>query len=265
MYSIVIPTKNEEKNIKGCLDSVSSFDDVHIVDSNSSDKTKQICKDYNVNFHEFSWNGQFPKKRNWALRNISFKYDFILFLDADERLTEEFITESVEEVSRNVHEGFLINYSNYFDNDLLKFGVPQKKLSLIKKGYAEYEKIELQQYKELDMEIHEHPIVKGSIGNIISRVIHNDKNDLESFILKHISYAKWEAERFINLKNTHQLSQRQKIKYRFINSYFFGMAYFLYTYIFRLGFLDGKAGFKYAFCKLFYFMIIKFYISKMLK
>ena len=85
--SVVIITFNEEKNIARCLDSVATIaDDIVVVDSFSTDNTKQICEEKNIRFIEHKFNGHIEQK-NWAITQA--KHQYVLSLDADEALTKE--------------------------------------------------------------------------------------------------------------------------------------------------------------------------------
>ena len=84
--SVIIPVKNEEKNLPRCLSLLKDFSEVIVVDSHSTDKTPQIAEEYGCSLIEFTWNGRFPKKRNWVLRNVELQNTWVLFLDATNRL-----------------------------------------------------------------------------------------------------------------------------------------------------------------------------------
>ena len=89
LLSIVIPVKNEERNLAECLENIKAFENVIIVDSGSTDRTLEIAKEFGREVVQFEWNGQFPKKRNWVLRNYQFKTRWVMFLDADERIRKD--------------------------------------------------------------------------------------------------------------------------------------------------------------------------------
>ena len=93
--TIAIPAKNEETNLAACLDAIGKdfAEKIVIIDSGSTDKTKLIAAQYDVQVIDFNWNGKFPKKRNWYLRNYTPTTKWILFLDADEYLTPDFKNE----------------------------------------------------------------------------------------------------------------------------------------------------------------------------
>ncbi|MCW2284284.1 glycosyltransferase involved in cell wall biosynthesis [Rhodoblastus acidophilus] len=259
--TVVVPVRNEEKNLPRCLDAlVDKFVAVVVVDSSSTDRTAEIAAKYGVEFVQFDWNGRFPKKRNWMLLNYAFKTEWVLFIDADEIVSDAF----VGEVSRAVREGaanaYWLRYTNVFLGKTLHFGVPQRKIALIKRGAGLYERIDEQRWSNLDMEVHEHPIIDGPVGEIRMPIRHEDDRGILKFIEKHADYAAWEARRLFELRqggNANGLTLRQKVKYGYVDQWWFAHFYFFYTYILRLGVLDGSAGFYYAFYKLWYFMTVR--------
>lgn len=92
--TVVIPAKNEASNLPRCLKALDdSFEDVVVVDSGSTDQTQEIARSFQAGVLDFQWDGKFPKKRNWVLRNYGFKTPWVLFLDADECVTPTFIQE----------------------------------------------------------------------------------------------------------------------------------------------------------------------------
>ena len=147
----------------------------------------------------------------------------------------------------------------------LKFGDKMKKLALFKKGSGEYEKIQEDSWSHLDMEVHEHPIIKGEIGKITSPIIHKDYKGLEHYIARHNAYSTWEAKRYLFLIKSgfKDLTFRQRIKYGFINSGLLPLIYFMGSYIFRLGFLDGIPGYHLAKYKSNYFFQIQTKIQEL--
>jgi hypothetical protein len=216
-------------------------------------------------YQNFIWDGTFPKKRNWALRNLQIKNAWVLFLDADEYVTESFKAELNEKIEDEGVNGYWITYRNYFMGKELKFGDPMKKLALFRIGYGEYEKIDEDLWSHLDMEVHEHPVIEGQTGRIKEPVIHNDYKDLEHYINKHNAYSTWEAKRFLQLKESgfQELNNRQKIKYMLMGAGLLPIVYFLGSYIGRLGFLDGKTGYYLARYKANYFFQIQTKIKEL--
>src|SRR5271163_3624346 len=89
MISVIILTKNEEKDLPGCLESLRWCDDVHVVDSGSSDNTLVIARKFGARIYENPFKS-FGDQRNWSLDHCATKYTWILFLDADEVASPEF-------------------------------------------------------------------------------------------------------------------------------------------------------------------------------
>jgi glycosyltransferase involved in cell wall biosynthesis len=263
--TVIVSVKNEELNLPTCLEKLINFSQVVVVDSMSTDKTPEIVKSFNFELINFKWNGKFPKKRNWTLRNVKLKNDWLLFLDADEIITESFIKEISNNIKNTKHSGYWLNYNNFFMGNQLKFGDKMRKLAFFKKESGEYEKIEEDSWSNLDMEIHEHPILDGSLGEIKSAIIHNDYKGLEHYIAKHNSYSSWEANRYNSMKkdSAKNLTFRQKFKYSLINTGLLPLIYFMYSYFLKLGFLDGKSGYFLAKYKSNYFFQIQTKIKEL--
>lgn len=256
--TVVIPVKNEEKNLPRCLSLLKDFSEVIVVDSHSTDRTPQIIQEYGGRLIDFTWNGRFPKKRNWVLRNVELKNTWVLFLDADESVTEDFIACIRKIIKHTDYNGFWIYYNDHFMGRQLKHGVKMRKLALFRKDKGEYEYIDEHAWSHLDMEIHEHPVIDGKVGVLPVPLIHNDYKGLEHYIAKHNAYSTWEVHRFFQLiKSETPLTFRQKVKYFLLDSWFLAPLYFLYAYFFRLGMLDGRAGLLFSLYKMQYFFNIK--------
>lgn len=257
--TVIVSVKNEELNLPECLKKLQRFSQLMIVDSCSTDATPKIATEYGAEVHTFEWNGKFPKKRNWALQNVEIKNDWVLFLDADEFVTEEFVDEVAIKTQDSSFNGFTIQFENYFMGRKLKYGYGFKKNALFKKSKGAYEKIDEDLWSHLDMEVHEHPIIEGQIGVIKSKVVHKDFKNLEHYIGKHNAYSSWEAHRYLQLKESKntQLSKNQKIKYTLLGLGLLPPVYFIGAYIFKLGFLDGKEGLYLAKYKANYFFQIQ--------
>ena len=257
--TIAIPVKNEERNLPGCLAAIGKefVKSIVIIDSGSTDNTKAIANQHGVEVIDFKWDGRFPKKRNWFLRNYSFKTEWILFLDADEYITEAFKNELRTKLPHSANVGFWLNYTIYFLGKELKGGYPLKKLALFKVGAGEYEIIDENQWSNLDMEVHEHPILAGEVGIIKSKIDHQDFRGVSHYVIKHNEYAGWEAARFLKASVNSQLTSKwtwkQRLKYALMKSPFVGPAYFLGSFFLLGGFRDGARGLAFAILKMSYF------------
>src|SRR5437588_9419273 len=85
--TVVIPVRNEERNLARCLERLGAFAHVLVVDSGSSDATVEIARAHGAEVIDFTWNGRYPKKRNWVLTTQTLPTEWVLFLDADEIVT----------------------------------------------------------------------------------------------------------------------------------------------------------------------------------
>lgn len=264
--TVVVPTKNEASQIGECLSRLAAFEDVVVLDSGSSDATAEIAEAHGATVINFAWNGRYPKKRNWFLLNQPPKTPWVLFLDADEFLDGAFCQELAAKLSDTEHAGFWLRYSNTFLGKELKHGVPQRKLALLRVGAGLYERIEEDNWSQLDMEIHEHPILDGSQGEIKKPIEHREDRGLDQFLKKHLEYAAWEANRFLALLGSDggeaNLTKRQSFKYRHLDRWWFALFYFVYTFFVRRGFLDYPAGWHYAAYKAWYFRTIRLLIRE---
>ena len=256
--TIAIPTKNDAASLITCLTAIGTdfCKKIVVVDSASEDETAQIVAEHGASLVSFTWDGKFPKKRNWFLRNHRPDTTWVMFLDADEILTENFKAELNAKLPTSTANGFWLRYSIYFMGRELKHGYPLKKLALFRVGTGEYERIDEDHWSNLDMEIHEHPIIDGEIGEIKSRIDHRDFRDVHHYIAKHNEYSSWEAKRYLARRNnssSQKLTLKQRIKYSLVNSPFAGVVYFFGAYLFMGGFLDGARGLAFAILKSSYF------------
>jgi glycosyltransferase involved in cell wall biosynthesis len=259
--TVVIPIKNQASALKICLEPLRNMAAVVVVDSGSSDSTVEIAKSWGAEVLQFHWTGGFPKKRNWVLQTHSFSTDWVLFLDADEIVTPGFTDELRRVTASSQYVGYWIQFANYFQGRLLRFGVQQRKLALLRVGAGYYERIEDPGWSDLDMEIHEHPVLNGAVGILRNRIRHEDHSSLSKFIERHNKYSTWEAHRHMAriaspTRVEDKRTFRQKVKYALIESPWLSILYFFYTYFMLGGILDGAAGLHYAIHKAKYFFDI---------
>jgi glycosyltransferase involved in cell wall biosynthesis len=257
--TIAIPIKNEAVLLQGCIDAIGIdfAEKIIILDSGSADGSLEIAKENAIDVLDFKWNGQFPKKRNWFLQNYTLSTKWVLFLDADEYLSESFKSEVRKNIENDNLVGFWLTYTRYFLGKKMKGGYPLRKLALFRVGAGEYEKIEENNWSTLDMEIHEHPVLEGNMGTIKSEIDHLDFRGVSHYIIKHNEYASWEAARFIKMFENKPINQKwtwkQKIKYKLMQTPFIGPAFFVGSYFLLGGFRDGSRGLAFSILKASYF------------
>ena len=253
--SVIVPTKNEGKNIARCLDSVAWADECFVVDSQSNDTTCAIAEKKGAVITQFVYDGGWPKKKNWALDNLPFKHEWVLILDSDEILPPE-AKDEIRGIIQNqnlTHVGYWINRRYFFLGKQLNHAYfPNWNLRLFKHRIGRYEKLTDIHTNSGDNEIHEHIVVKGTTGRLKSIMNHYAFPTIESFVEKHNRYSNWEAAvsqdsayPTSKLQNN-QVNARRQLKRLFKSMPFRPTLRFLYVYILQKGFLDGWAGYIFA-------------------
>jgi glycosyltransferase involved in cell wall biosynthesis len=264
--TVAVPVKNEEANLAACLERLSRFAEIVVIDSGSKDRTREIAEGFGARVVDFTWDGKYPKKRNWFLLNDPPSQPWVLFLDADEFIDDAFCDAVSRCVESDDRDGYWLTYTNYFLGRPLRHGLGQRKLALFRVGKALYEKIEEDGWSRLDMEIHEHPIVEGPVGEIPVPIDHRDDKGVARFLEKHVDYARWEARRHTELRGNPAASEhftaRQRFKYRHLAKWWYPSFYFVFTYLVKRGLLDGAAGYHYAAYKAWYFQTIRLLIHE---
>ena len=253
--SLIVPCKNEENNLRRCLESVKWIDEVFVVDSNSKDGTEKIALEFGAQVTQFEYSGGWPKKKNWALENLTFSNDWVLILDADECLPPE----AEKEIKKIVcdpnpeHDGYWINRRYFFLGKALKHAYfPNWNLRLFKHKLGRYEKITDVDTHSGDNEVHEHVVVQGSTGKLKSIMDHHAFPTIESFVEKHNRYSNWEAIVESSTEDNEESLQHSQVKgKRRLRRLFRKLPFrptlrFLYVYLWQGGIFDGWEGYVFA-------------------
>jgi acetyltransferase-like isoleucine patch superfamily enzyme/glycosyltransferase involved in cell wall biosynthesis len=248
MVDVLIQTHNEELNLPHTLASIKGWvNRIFVVDSGSTDKTREIALSYGASFVSKEWQG-YAKQKNWALHNLPFESPWVLILDADERVSPGLKEEILDIVGRPVQN---VLFTGYFINRVTIFMgreiwhsafFPSWNLRLFKRGLAHYE----------EREVHEHMIVRGRTGYLKHLILHEDRRGLEHFIAKHNRYSTLEAREIFrqrqrwpgwaNFKND-RVARRRYIKYRLAPKLPMPwLLRFIYMYFLRGGILDRRPG-----------------------
>ncbi len=247
---VLVTTKNEEANIARCLDSVRGFSYVAVIDSYSNDRTCVIAREMGANLISYQWDGTYPKKRQWCVDAVDLPYDWVLWLDADEELTPGIINE-IRCLFRDGAPnrcGYFIRGQYVIDGVVLKYGLRNNKIALMdrrKMAFPVIDDLDIEGMGEI--EGHYQPVLKdgvsGKVGQVMSPLYHYAYDDSQAWIARHERYARWEAG--MNLRNSwprDPIWWREKGKWVIRRSVFRPYIVFLYAYVFRCGFLDGRAG-----------------------
>jgi len=256
--TVLLAAKNEEINLPRCLSALTPARRVVVLDSHSTDDTAVIALAHGAEVVQFDYHGGYPKKRQWALENLSFDTPWVLMLDADEVVPDELWTEIAQAIRGDVvPAAFMITKGFHFlGRPMRRGGFSHAAVLLFKTGKARFERIFDDLVDGLDMEVHERVVVDGRICQIETPLIHEDFKGLEAYIARHNKYSTWEAQlryRYLTSGrygeatilpkwsgNTQE--RRRAIKALIIRLPFEHWVWFGYHYIFKLGFLEGRAG-----------------------
>jgi len=223
--SICVVTKNEEHNIESCLQSVAWADEIIVIDSVSTDRTVELCRKYTDKVYIFPWKGCGPQKQQvYELAT----QDWVLMLDADERLTPELQQEIQEILKYSRYDAYEIPFQSYYCNKAIRFGdwMHEKHLRLVKRSKGSV----------VPRLVHFRIEVSGSVGKLRHKILHYSFPLLDVVIDKMNRYSTDGA--------LHKLSQGKKTS--IWQALGHGIFAFVRGYILRFGFLDGREGFMLA-------------------
>lgn len=265
----IILTYNEEIHIRRCLENVCPFSKkVYVIDSPSTDRTVEICKEFtNVEVVVHKYPGDQAEQFNWALDNCKIDTDWILRVDADEYCESELITEmenKLPSLSSDV-SAVVVPIGREFMGKRLHHGIVNGVCltRLIRTGRARYELRLMDEYLK---------IYEGTTTKFEHSIVDASRIGLRAFVDKHNNYSSREASLLLdseyNLCNGFEndnpeyakevtAKRAQKIKYAKMPLFWRSFGYFIYRYIVKFGFLDGKEGFCWDFFQgLWYRMLV---------
>jgi glycosyltransferase involved in cell wall biosynthesis len=220
----MIITYNEAENIRQCLEGVHWADEIIIVDSFSTDKTLEICKEFTDKIVQRKWEG-FGFQKQFALEQTS--SDWVLSIDADERVSGELREEILSKKNGLDKDGYFIPFKFYWLGTQLRFGGcgKERHVRLFRREKAKFEGV-----------IHEKLLIDGEIGHLEHPIIHVSYQNIEDYFSK------------FNLYSTMVANQRFKEGRRipFVLQIFASGWDFIRRYVLELGFFDGIPGFLWA-------------------
>jgi glycosyltransferase involved in cell wall biosynthesis len=256
--TVLIAARDEEKNIGRCLSSLSPAARVILIDSQSQDRTERIARDWGAEVVQFYYQGGYPKKRQWALDSIPIHTPWVFLLDADEAVPDALWAEIKEVLNQSGGpDACLITKGFHFMGRCFRHGgFSHRAVLLFRCGRARFEKIIAEDPSGLDMEVHERLLVEGRIGRLKTPLIHEDFKGLEAYLSKHQQYSSWEAKVRQKLLSGGEgasptvqprffgddQERRRYLKRLAMRVPFEPQLWFLYHFVFRLGFLEGRAG-----------------------
>ena len=276
MVSILIPTKDEERNLPGCLDSVSWSDDIHVYDSGSTDATAAIARSAGARVFVRPqgggaeiFGGNEAEHKNWALANLPFKYPWVLHIDADERVSPNLVVsihKAVENPGNNV--AFRIQRRDFWGDRWLKHvQTSAYYLRLFRPEKMRYERL-----------VNPVSIPDGPVGDLPGYLDHYPfSKGMGHWLSRHNSYSSLEAQQIAKNRASDQefslmtaLFSRDFNERRFHQKELFyrmpgrPLLKFLFLYVAKRGFLDGSEGFQYAALQSFYEYMIALKTNELL-
>lgn len=261
--AVIILTYNEEANIAQALDSVSGWaNEIFILDSLSSDRTLEIAEKYGCHIAQNKF-ANYAKQRNFALDHLPITSEWVLFLDADEWLSEELKKEISALIATSpIENGFYIKRRLIWMGRWIRRGYyPSWQLRLFRHGKGHCE----------NRAVNEHLIVEGATGHLLNDFTDENKKGVSDWIAKHNGYATREAQELLNTRSVRgyqeidvslfgsQAQRRRWLRYKVWNNLpplirpFF---YFIYRYILLGGFLDGREAFIFHFLQALWYPLL---------
>ena len=253
--SFFLTTKNEEVNLPHALASVCDWaQEVFVLDSGSTDRTREIVERFGARFFHHDWIG-YAGQKNWGLDNLPFTTPWVFILDADESITPPLREELTKVAVENARpeQAFYVNRHFIFLGKRIRHCgyYPSWNVRFFRRGKARYEQ----------RQVHEHMIVDGPSGYLRHDMEHYDRRGLEDYIAKHNRYSTLEAAEMLRIirKNGGEVpslarsirlgpsERRRWIKHRVWPRLPARWLFrFFYMYVLRLGFLDGAVGFHFC-------------------
>lgn len=263
--SVLILTLNEEINILDCIKSVQWADDIVVLDSFSNDSTVELAQAVGARVIQRKFDN-WASHQNWALANIDFKYEWVFYIDADERCDEQLLMELMRFDGSNPKlVGYEIRRKDYFMGRWLKHAqlYPVWLTRLFRKDKMRYERLV-------------NPVAKpqGAIGRLNGHIIHHPfSHGLDHWFARHNNYSSFEAAERVNavcrswsdIIFDKSIGCKTKVKQISYKLPLRPLIMYCYLMFFRLAFLDGVAGLRYVRLRVIYEYMIDIKYAQLLQ
>lgn len=242
MLSVIILTKNEEKNIIDCLETILWADEIIVVDDYSTDRTVEIIENLNnkkIKIYKKNLDNNFSKQRNFGLEKATKKW--VLFIDADERISND-LHEELNSILINLRNdnvnGYFLKRKDFMWNRMLKHGelANISLLRLAKKDSGKWTGA-----------VHEVWNIAGKTSELDSILLHYPHSTINEFLSEISFYSTLKAKELY----------LQKVKASVLSIIFYPKAKFFLNYFVKLGFLDGIEGLIFAIMMSFHSFLVR--------
>lgn len=265
--SVIVPTRDEERNIAACLASLDWADEIVVLDSHSRDRTTEIAVAHGARIVTRPFD-DFATHKNWALDSIELRNAWVLLVDADERASPALAAEIATALARaDACNGYYIPRRNVLWGGRLRSAAPDYNLRLLRRGKGRYE----------NRLVHEHVLIEGPAGYLVNALEHRDEKGFERYIDRHNTYTSLEAVEIWRARHGIGAADRLKgapfrrgpegrrvlktLSHRYLPLR--PLFFFLYLYVVKGGVLDGRRGFRYAAIKAFFEYMIEIKLEEL--
>lgn len=236
MITGVVLTKNEEKNIVDCLESLNFCNEIIVVDDYSEDRTEEIASRYNARVIKSNLGNDFSRQRNIGLINA--KNEWVLFVDADERVSKVLAKEIEYVTEENKFDGFFIKRLDKIWGKVLKHG---------ETGSIKFIRLARKNFGRWNGKVHEKWKITGKVGTLSNPLLHYPHQSVGEFI-REINY-------YSDIRAKELYSQRVTVAW--YDVLFHPKFKFFLNYVFKLGFLDGIQGLLFAILMSFHSFLVR--------
>ena len=267
--TVLLPVLNEELNLPAALASVAWADQVIVVDSHSTDRTAAIARAAGAEVVQFDYAGSGPKKKAWALAHAPIRNEWVLVLDADERVTDALRAEIEAAIAAASATGTTSTASSCsWGGRCAAFG----RTGICGCSGIDSARMEDLQMNDLpgtgDNEIHEHIEVAGTTGFLRAPLLHDDDRGLTAWLARHNTYATWEAHVYrkfrdeplgfgpLSFLRLDAFRRKRALRRIWVRLPGRPLLRFVTWYVARRGFLDGRQGFIFCVLMAYYEFII---------
>lgn len=236
MISAIILTKNEEKNIVDCLESLSWVSEVLVIDDNSDDRTVEIAKTFGAKVFKKTLEGSFAAQRNYGLSKT--KGDWVFFVDADERVTDELKNEILSKMYDRKTDGYFLKRKDIIFGKELKYG---------ESANVEFLRLARRNNGLWMGDVHEIWFIKGKTQRLINPLIHYPHQSIAEFLEEINFYTDLRAQEL----------KKKNVQVAWWHVIMYPLGKFVRNYFFRLGILDGLQGLVFAILMSFHSFLVR--------